>query len=109
MQKVFKSYRQVKYMDYLTARELRSTPKQVWAKLQEQGKLVLTNNGKPVAIMVQVDGTNLNQKIDLIEQVETMQVIKEMQLESLKNGNCNMSMEEIDTEIALSRAERSQT
>ncbi|MDR3321660.1 MAG: hypothetical protein LBS93_04360 [Synergistaceae bacterium] len=95
-------------MDYLTVRELRSTPKQVWGKLREQGKLVLTNNGKPVAIMVQVDGTNLDQKINLLEQAETMQIINEMQLESLKNGNCDMSMEEIDAEIALTRAERSQ-
>jgi hypothetical protein len=100
------THRQVNYMDYLTVRELRSSPKQVWRKLQEQGQLVLTNNGKPIAIMLRVDGANLERKIDMIEQAEAMQILSEMQMESVRNGNSKMSMEEIDAEIKAARAER---
>ena len=68
-------------MEYLSVRELRSYPKKVWEKLKQQRQLVLTNNGKPVALMLEVDGANLQEKMALLEQAEVMQAVNEMQME----------------------------
>jgi hypothetical protein len=102
----FLTFRKVRSMDYLSVRELRSAPKNVWGRLKQQGQLVLTNNGKPVALMLEVDGASLQGKIALLEQAEAMQAVNEMQMESARNGNSNMSLDEINQEIAASREGR---
>jgi hypothetical protein len=98
--------KQVNNMDYLSVRQLRSSPKNVWGKLKQQGQIVLTNNGQPIALMLEVNGANLQEKIALLEQLEVMQAVNQMQLESVRNGNCNLSLDEINQEIAAARQDR---
>ncbi len=42
-------------MGYETIRDLRVRPGDVWEKLREQGEVILTSNGRPIAIIAQVD------------------------------------------------------
>jgi hypothetical protein len=92
-------------MDYVTVRDFRTSPKAVWEKLDRDGSLVITNNGKPSAIMLEADSGTLDEKLAAIRQAETMRVVNAMRLQSVRNGNALMSMEEIDAEIAETRAE----
>jgi hypothetical protein len=58
-------------MQFLTIRELSKSPKTALSKLAEDGKAVLTNNGKPAAIMFNVDSENFERVFTFIQQAET--------------------------------------
>jgi hypothetical protein len=93
-------------MDYVSVRDLRSEPKQVWEKLSRSGRLVLTNNGKPQAVMFAVDSSTLNETLATFDQVEAMRLLGNIHLDSLRSGTDRLSMDEINAEIAAVRAER---
>jgi antitoxin (DNA-binding transcriptional repressor) of toxin-antitoxin stability system len=94
-------------MDYVTVRDLRSTPKQVWEKLSRGGRVVLTNNGKPKAVMVEVDSSTLEETLAAFEQAEVMRLLGSIHRDSINNGTDQMSMDEIDAQIAAVRKQKS--
>ena len=90
-------------MDFMTIRELSKSPKMTLNRLAKGGKAVLTNNGKPQALIVKIDLERFEQTLSLFQKLEFMQNLTEMRLTSLKNGNANMSLEEINAEITATR------
>jgi len=93
-------------MEFMTVRELSKSPKDTLAKLSKYGKAVLTNNGKPQALIIKIDGDRFEQTLSLWQKLEFMQNLIEMRLTSLQNGNSDMSLEEINKEIAEARKEQ---
>jgi hypothetical protein len=96
-------------MEFVSVRELSKSPKLAFDKLTTDGKAVITNNGQPQAIMVKVDASSFESTLSLLQKLEFMQNLTEMRLISLHNGNSNMTLDEINTEIAAARAERQTT
>jgi len=47
-------------MEFMTVRELSKSPKDTLTKLAKDGKAVLTNNGKPQALIFKIDGEVLS-------------------------------------------------
>ena len=96
-------------MEFLTVRELSKSPKNTLSKLSKDGKAVLTNNGKPQALIIKIDGEKFEQTLSLLQKLEYMQNLTEMRLTSLRNGNAGMSLDEINAEIAAARKKRRKT
>ncbi|MDR2588301.1 MAG: hypothetical protein LBC67_02635 [Spirochaetales bacterium] len=92
-------------MEFLSVRELSKSPKIAFDKLTADGKAVITNNGRPEAIMVKVDASSFESTLSLLQQLEFAQSIAAMQQESLLNGNSKMTLDEINAEIAAARRE----
>ncbi len=92
-------------MEYLSVRDLR-TSKEVWQRLKQDGEMVVTNNGKPIAVMLNVDGFDLDERLKAIRRAEAFELMREMQLQSVRNRTDSLSMEEIDAEIRLYREEK---
>ena len=92
-------------MEFMSVRDFRNSPREVWRKLERDGKLVITNNGRPTAVMLEVDGNNFEYTLDLLRQTEAMRITNELRMQSLKNGNADMGMDEIEAEIAATRRE----
>ena len=90
-------------MDYVSVRYLRSTPKQVWEKLSLSGRVVLTNNGKPKAVLVEVDAATLDETLAAFDQAEAIRLLGNIHLDSVRNGTDRLTLEEIDAEIAAVR------
>ena len=42
-------------MNFYTVRDLRSTPKSIWDHLSLDGEVVITNNGKPTALLINIE------------------------------------------------------
>lgn len=95
-------------MRFLSSRELRNNPGSVWDALT-QDEIVLTANGKPVAIMLGVEENEVEETLDLIRQVRAQRAISRMQRAAREQGLDRMSPEEIEEEIRRARAERKQT
>ncbi|GHV87427.1 hypothetical protein AGMMS50255_7230 [Spirochaetia bacterium] len=91
-------------MDFLTVRDFRTSPRSTWRKLENHNKVVITNNGKPIAVMLGVDGASLEETLAAINQAEAMRLINKIQMQSVRNGTDKITMEEIDAEIAAVRS-----
>jgi antitoxin (DNA-binding transcriptional repressor) of toxin-antitoxin stability system len=93
-------------MRFVSVRELRSQSAALWRELPAERQMVVTSNGKPVAILAAVDERNLEQSVATIRRAAVLEALQDIQLESVSNGTDGMSMEEIDEVIAEVRRER---
>ncbi len=88
-------------MQFYTRRELRSTPKALWDKLEQDGEVVITNNGRPSAVMINIADGAFEETIRAVRQAKTMMVLNAMRLEAAKQGP--FTEKEIEDEIAAVR------
>jgi len=93
-------------MKFISVRDLRTSPAQVWKALPEAKEMVITNNGRPIALLTPVSDETLEDTVRAVRRAQAMNAIKEMQLYSAKTGASNMSVDEIDYEIRASRKSR---
>jgi len=93
-------------MKFLSVRELRGHSAQVWRNLPEEREMVITSNGRPVAVLTAVDEGNVEQSLLAWRQVRATQAIADIQRQSAMNGTDQMSIDEIDEEIAKLRDDR---
>ena len=96
-------------MEFMTVRELSKSPKDTLTRLSKDGKAVLTNNGKPQAIIFKIDGESFERTLTLLQKLEFMQNLSEMRLTSMRKSNTDMTLDEINMEIVAARKERKQT
>jgi hypothetical protein len=94
---------EVYMMEFLTVRDFRTSPKSVWEKLNNNNEIVVTNNGKPTALMLNVRDGELEELISAVRQAKAMRSISNMRLIAAENGY--MSDEEIEAEISAYRQE----
>ena len=92
-------------MQFLTIRELSKSPKETLSRLALDGKAVLTNNGKPQALLFKINGDSIENTLALLQKLEFMQNLTEMRLASIEKGSSKMSLEEINAEIKAARKE----
>jgi antitoxin (DNA-binding transcriptional repressor) of toxin-antitoxin stability system len=93
-------------MKFLSVRDLRGHSAQVWRTLPEEREMVITSNGRPVALLTAVDEGNVEQSLSAWRQVRATRAIADIQRQSVRNGTDRMSMDEIDDEIAQRRLDR---
>ena len=93
-------------MQFVTIRELSKSPKEALTRLTEDGKAVLTNNGRPQALIFKIDGKSFEKTLSLLQKLEFMQNLTEMRLRSTSAGNSEMTLLEINREIKAARKER---
>jgi len=91
-------------MEFVTIRDFRSGVSNLWDRLERDGKMVVTNNGRPTAIMINIADQDFEAMLDSINQAEFMRAINNMRATAAANGY--MTEDEIEAEIQASRAER---
>lgn len=90
-------------MQFITVRDLRTKPAEIWKKLPEAREMIITNNGKPIALLTPISDTTLEETLFSARKAGAIQAMKKMQEISLGNGNSKISDEEIQKEIDASR------
>lgn len=96
-------------MKFLTVRDLRSKSAEVWKGLAEEREMVVTSNGRPVAILSAVTEENLEETLAAIRRSRAVAAASEIQRRSVQRGTDAMPPSEIDAEIsAVRRARRQQ-
>ena len=94
-------------MKFISVRDLRTSPAQVWKNLPEEKEMVITNNGRPIALLTPISDENLEETISAMRRARAVNAIKSIQLNSVKTGKNGMTEEEIKEEIRQSRKDRS--
>jgi prevent-host-death family protein len=93
-------------MKFLSVRELRNQPGKVWETVRGK-EMVLTANGKPVAILVGVEEEELEETLSLLRRARAQAAVSRMRAQAAKSGTVTMPAEDIEAEIRGARSERS--
>ena len=86
-------------MKFVTVRDLRLTPGKVWELAKQERRIVLTANGRPMAILTGVDENSLEEDLDAIERAQALVALDRIHQDSLERGIDRISEREIDIEI----------
>ncbi len=92
-------------MKFITVRDLRTTPAQIWKALPEEQEMVLTNNGKPIALITPLNESDLEETLTAVRKARAQTAIQQMQFTSMKN-NVKVTSDDIDSEIQAVRKQR---
>ena len=92
-------------MRFISVREMNTKPKEVWKKIKEE-ELVITLNGKPIALLSEVSEETLEKTIRMIRRSRALMALEEMQKKSLASGLDKMTNAEIEAEIWAVRKNR---
>lgn len=93
-------------MDFVTVRELRAESAKVWKKLESGEEIVITRNGKPFALLVHTEPSELQEQLRALRWAHFDRLLAEQHKRAVESGLDKMTMEEIDAEIAAVRRER---
>lgn len=95
-------------MKFVTVRDLRGRSAEVWRELAVEHEMVVTSNGKPIAILTSTSEETLEQSLREVRRARAVQAVSELQQRSVATRRDTMSDDEIETEIAAARAARRQ-
>jgi antitoxin (DNA-binding transcriptional repressor) of toxin-antitoxin stability system len=97
---------EVEMMRFVSVRDLRSRGRQVWKQLETEKELIITSNGRPIAIITGVNQENFEQILRDLRRARALRAVEEMQRASVLTGLDKMPDKEIDTEIREARRAR---
>jgi antitoxin (DNA-binding transcriptional repressor) of toxin-antitoxin stability system len=93
-------------MKFLSVRDIKTKSSQVWKDLPCQKEMVITNNGRPIAILSTINENNLEQVLSAFRRARTMEAVTSIQYDSVRKGTDKITMYEIDDEIKSVRSKR---
>jgi hypothetical protein len=92
-------------LKFLSTRELRNRPGYV-RELAQKDDLVLTANGKPIAILVGVEEGDFEETARMIRQVRAQRALSRIRREAARRGLDRLSPQAIDVEVGAVRSRR---
>jgi antitoxin (DNA-binding transcriptional repressor) of toxin-antitoxin stability system len=90
-------------MKFMSVRELRGNAARVWRDLPNEKDMVVTNNGRPVAILSSVDGAHVEESLRALRRARAMAAVSALQQRSVQQGKDTLTATEIDAEIQAVR------
>jgi len=85
---------------------LKGKAAQIWKELPEEKEMILTSNGRPIAILSSINEDNLEQVLSAFRRARAIEAVAALQYESAVKGTSKLSMKEIDKEIKAVRKQR---
>lgn len=93
-------------MKFVTVRDLRGRTSALWDDLEQRRELIVTNNGKPIAILSATDAESLEASLQALRQCRAAAALSDIQREAERTGRDALTPEEIDQEIQAFRKAR---
>jgi antitoxin (DNA-binding transcriptional repressor) of toxin-antitoxin stability system len=73
-------------MKFISVRDFRMSSAKIWKTLTEEQEMVITNNGRPIALLTLLSDKTLENTLSAIRQAKAINAVKLIQQESLKRG-----------------------
>ena len=86
-------------MKFITVRDLRTTPAQVWKELPGEQEIVITNNGKPIALLTPLSDADMEDTVAAVRRARAVTALKKIRSLAIETGRSKMTLEEINKEI----------
>ena len=93
-------------MKFVSVRDLRGKSAQVWKELPEEREMIITSNGRPIAILAAISESNLEESLAAFRQARAVEAVASLQRRSVELGKDGMTMDQIDAEIKAVRKKR---
>lgn len=95
-------------MEFVPYRMLRNQPSELRKKLDEKGELIVTVDGEPMAVMLQIPKGSLENLVLLLSQVRAQLAVATIREGARKRGWSNMTVEQADALVRKTRQARRQ-
>ncbi len=95
-------------MKFVTIRDFRNKTASIRKSLSTEHEIVVTSNGRPFAILADVDEENFEEKLAALRRTRARALVDRIRTKARARGVDTMTMEEIDAEIAAARREARQ-
>ena len=93
-------------MEFVSVRELRSRSAAVWRSLAREKDLVVTSNGKPIAVLSATTASTLEASLAALRRARAQLAVAAMQQRARETGADRLTLEEINAEIDAVRQTR---
>ncbi|MDR1893873.1 MAG: type II toxin-antitoxin system Phd/YefM family antitoxin [Spirochaetales bacterium] len=93
-------------MKFISVRDFKNSSATIWQELPEEREMVITNNGKPIALLTPLSDKTLEDTLSAVRRARAINAVKLIQQQSVENGTDKMTLEEINYEIKMARKER---
>jgi antitoxin (DNA-binding transcriptional repressor) of toxin-antitoxin stability system len=93
-------------MKFLSVRDLRGKSAQIWKELPDEREMVVTSNGRPIAILAAITEENLEESLSAFRRVRAVEAVVSLQRKSVEKGTDKISLDEINAEIKSVREKR---
>ncbi|NTV13232.1 MAG: type II toxin-antitoxin system Phd/YefM family antitoxin [Desulfobulbaceae bacterium] len=90
-------------MKFLSERDLRGKSAEVWKELPDEREMIITSNGRPIAILVAISESNLEESWSAFRQARAVKAVASLQRHSVGEGTGLITMAGIDAEIKAVR------
>jgi Phd_YefM. len=91
-------------MQTVTVDQLHEKTGDILQQLAGNGEIIVTDCGKPIAILTDVLGNDLDNSLLALKRVRAIAALKSIQEDARKAGLDKMSLEEINEEVRAARA-----
>lgn len=93
-------------MSFVSIRDMRTRPGEVWKQLEEEGDLIVTSSGRPFALMIAAEGEDVEQLLLALRRAKAQLAVSRMRTQAAQKGLDRMTEAEIEAEIKQTRRER---
>ncbi|MDR2591373.1 MAG: hypothetical protein LBC59_01020 [Chitinispirillales bacterium] len=90
-------------MKFVTVSDFRASKTNIWRRLPSERELIVTDNGKPIALLTPLDGETMEDTLSAFRRARAITAMKQMQEVSLSLGNDKMTSEDVDAAISEAR------
>ena len=93
-------------MRFVTIKELRSSTAAIRRDLAADEEIVVTANGRPIALLSPVDGDNLEQELQASRRARARAALDRVRAQARAAGTSGMAMREVEEVVAATRKVR---
>ena len=93
-------------MEFVTVRDFRLQPAAVWDKLRQQREIILTSNGRPVAVIAGIEEDEVEETLSALRRARAQAAASRLRKAAAGGGQDRLSAAEVEAEIAAARQER---
>ncbi len=96
-------------MKFVKVRDLRGKTSTVWKELKQEGELVVTRNGNPIAILSATDEASFEECLWTLRRNRANGALARLQRDAAERGLRGLNPAETDAEIQQSRLNKTET
>lgn len=93
-------------MKFVTVRDLRGKTSELWRELEQERELVVTSNGKPIAILSATDEDSFETCLWTLRRTRASDALAKLQRDAAERGLDQLTPQDIEVEINKSRRKR---
>lgn len=91
---------------WIASREFSASPGRALKAVSQSGRVLVTANGKPKAIMIPTSEDTFTEDLAMLDRATLGQAVAALRAESVRQGTDSLSPKEIEAEIAATRTSR---